>query len=148
MAWEDKTKRVLQKYMDDDEAVVVCMAMFNRFKVFEAAILGQKSVAKEVGAMFMNDYYFLPSLPFWQRNGAVIYQDVSCRFFDFVKANHLLDSLASDENENIEQVLQASTLRNSFLLIADHILRLSTPFKRYIELHEKLYAELSAILEL
>lgn len=146
--WQDKVKRVLEKYYEDEEAVAVCMAMFNRFKVFEAATLRKDSIAREVGALFMNDYFFLPSIPFWQRYGQVIFADVSARFFDFVKANHLLDNLASADDKDMELVMQADAMRNSFLLIADHILRLHTPFKRYIELHEQLYTELVNIKEL
>lgn len=151
MTWREETKRVLQRYYQDPNAVVVCLAMFHRLKAIDTAQSNKDvdKVVADVLQILVDDYHILPGNPFWRQHGAVIYGDMASRFFDYLRAHKLLQvGTANLQPEQVRTNLQAYQLRKSFLGVADTILRLHVPFDVYTKNTDSLYKELTAIQEL
>lgn len=147
MTWQAKTKAVLDKYYQDDGAKMVCIACFNRFKAVEYAVAGKGDAAEAVMAVMVNDYIFLPANGFWQVHGNAIANETSSRFFEWLKANQLLDENRRNQ-ANMHQAIMADVMGKSFIGIADLILRLHIPFDQYTAASLQLHNDLAAIEEL
>ena len=144
MSWQKEVQAVLESYYRDPNAVVVCIAMFQRFKTIELAAVNAEETAQEVVALLVNDHLILQSNPFWLMHGAVISLECGSRFFEWLKANKMLQ--ANSKNPvKLSSNLQAFQMRKSFLSVADLILRLHVPFSEYTRNMDRLYEDLAAI---
>lgn len=147
MTWQNKTKEVLSTYYHDPNAVIVCMAMFQRFKTLEYASTRHDNTVMEVMTLLINDHLILHTNPFWLLHGSAVMAETGNRFFDYIRAHKLVQEGAVDA-ANARQNIQAANLMRSFLSISDLILRLHVPFPEYSKTTDELHKALTEIKEL
>lgn len=144
MTWKKEVQKVLTRYYTDPNAIVVCISVFNRFKALEMVSINDQDAVRELFTMLVDDYLILPSNPFWSSYGGIISVETGNRFFDWLKAQRLLQANYEDP-EKIRQNVQTLQLSKSFLSIADLILRLHVPFSEYTRESPRLYEDLLTI---